>query len=69
MNKEEANKTTNNKKFLEEQSCWITIHLGIKPVKGGRPPIERSLVNIISFKTGLALIWLTKWLKWKVCIK
>jgi len=50
-------------KFLEEQSCWIIIHFGTNPVKGGRPPRDSKLINIAAFKIGLEVTWFIRWLK------
>ena len=69
MNSEEASKTIISGKLFVSDSCWITNHFGIKPVKGGRPPNEKSLKNKVSLKIGLVLNLLIKWLKWNVWVK
>lgn len=44
--------------------AWITIHLGRNPRNGGRPPNERSDVNIMNFINVVSLfvsmVWLMK---------
>jgi len=69
VNKDEASKTNNNKKLFDEQSCWITIHLGINPVKGGRPPNDKRFMNITNLIEDLDGTCLNKWLKWNVWLK
>lgn len=34
-------------------SSWIIIHLGVKPVKGGRPPSDRRVVRAIAVIRGV----------------
>ena len=56
-------------KLLDQQSCWIIIHFGINPVKGGRPPSESKDMNTASLVTGEGEELIIKWLKWKVWVK
>lgn len=32
------------------ESCWIIIHLGKNPKKGGKPPNDSRLINRQNFK-------------------
>lgn len=34
-------------------SSWTTTHLGINPVKGGKPPKESRAKNLVKSKIGL----------------
>ena len=53
MNRDEPSKISNNKKLFDQQSCWITIHFGINPVKGGRPPNDSKFMNITNLTADL----------------
>lgn len=53
-------------KFLID---WITIHLGKNPKKGGRPPKDKSEINILNFIKGKLLKNENIWLKWKKLYK
>jgi len=55
--------------LFDQQSCWITIHFGINPVKGGSPPNDNRFINITSLIGDLDGAWFSKWLKWNVWLK
>lgn len=39
-------------------SSWMIIHLGMKPVKGGRPPRERRVVRVaVAIRGVLFHVW------------
>jgi len=42
--------------------AWITIHFGRKPRNGGRPPKDKSDVNIINFISVASLLVIMVWL-------
>lgn len=52
------------KNKLLETSSWIINHLGINPVKGGRPPNDKRAINDKSLISGEKLVWLNKWEVW-----
>ena len=41
--------------------AWITIHFGRKPRNGGRPPKDRSDVNIMIFISVASLLVIMVW--------
>lgn len=39
-------------------SSWRIIHFGMNPVRGGRPPMERRIVNIMAVIMGVLFhVW------------
>lgn len=60
MNNDDINKILKSNNDCDEHNCWITIHLGINPVKGGSPPNESSLINIQILIAGLLDMLFTK---------